>query len=137
MKTYTYDVEVRFRDTDNLGHINNAVYLTYVESCRTHFCDEVLGFPVFSTGSKIPIILARAEIDFLAQGYLHHKIKVKSNISHVGTKSFRQDYEVTAGDEVLARSSAVLVWFDFAANASVKIPDDVRQKLNEYLRPTK
>ena len=133
MKTYSYEVEVRFRDTDGLGHINNAVYLTYVESCRTHFLDDVVGVSIYGVGKRIPVILARAEIDFVAQGYLHHKIKVESYISHIGNKSFKQSYILKAGDQVLAKSTAVLVWFDFDQNKSVTLPEDVRQKLQDYL----
>ena len=133
MKTYTYKVEPRFRDTDCLGHINNAVYLTYVESCRTHFCDEVLGFSVFSAGSSIPIILARAEIDFLAQGYLHHKIQVDAQTVHIGTKSFTQEYVIRSEDLVLAKSKAVLVWYDFVADKSIAIPDETKALLKEFM----
>ncbi|WP_159455259.1 acyl-CoA thioesterase [Pseudobacteriovorax antillogorgiicola] len=133
MKTYRYPVEVRFRDTDNLGHINNAVYLTYSENCRTRFCQDVLGISIFGDGERIPLILARVEIDFLAQGFLHHNIYVDCHVSRIGTKSFNQVYEIKTENEILARSTAVLVWYDFDQDKSVPLPDETKEALKAYM----
>lgn len=131
MRTYRYDVQVRFRDTDCLGHINNVVYLTYIESCRTRFCQEKLGISV--EGGKFPLILARAEIDFVAQGYFDYSIHVEASIGRIGSKSFQQRYQVKTDDGLLlARSEAVIVWYDFTQETSVLIPDSVKDLLRPY-----
>ncbi len=133
MKVYNYKIQVRFRDCDSLGHINNAVYHSYVETCRTHWLDDALGTGIFSQAEKIPFILARTEIDYLSQGHLNHDIVVASWLSHIGQKSFHQVYEIKHNAKVLARAKAILVWFDFEKQLSIEIPETKRSLMKEYL----
>ncbi len=132
-KRYRYDLQVRFRDTDGLGHINNAVYHSYIEACRTHWLDDALGLGIFTLGQRIPIILARTEMDFLRQAHLHDRLYVESFLSHVGEKSFHQRYEIKSQTQTIAVAKAVLVWFDFDKSSSVSIPPDKRVLMQEYL----
>ncbi len=132
-KRYRCDIQVRFRDTDGLGHINNAVYHSYIEMCRTQWLDEALQCGIFSSGQRIPIILARTEMDYLKQGHLHDRIYVEAFVSHIGEKSFRQRYEIKSQQQTIAIAKAVLVWFDFDKNESVAIPEDKKVLMQEYL----
>lgn len=136
LQPYRHAIEVRFRDLDGLGHINNAVYHTYVEQCRTKM------FVVMGLGElkhirgDFPIILARTEMDFLMQGSYGDQIVVECVVEKVGNKSFTQSYRVIAeGKGELARAKAVLVWFDFEKNTSVPIPDKARELLNRVVQP--
>ena len=132
-KRYRYDLQVRFRDTDALGHINNAVYHSYIEMCRTQWLDDALQCGVFSAGRRVPIILARTEMDYLKQGHLHDKLYVELFISHIGEKSFHQRYEVKSQQQTIAVAKAVLVWFDFDTNQSVAIPEEKKLLMREYM----
>lgn len=127
---YETQVDVRFRDTDCLGHINNVVYLSYCETCRLRYFEDKLGYSLDGTG-QVPIIMAHASIDFLAQGFFTQSLTVSAQTIKVGTKSFTQEYEVKSGSNILAKSQAVLVWFDFAQQTSVAIPDKFRAILEE------
>lgn len=127
------EIQVRFCDIDGLGHINNAVYHSYVEMCRTSWLDQALGYGVYSKGDQVPVILARTEMDYVKQAYLHDPVQVEAYIVHIGHKSFHQAYEVSNGREIIARAKAVLVWFDFASNQSVAIPKDKRRQIEAYL----
>jgi acyl-CoA thioester hydrolase len=132
---YRTDLQLRFRDTDALGHINNAVYHSWIELCRTRWLDEVLGCEVFSKGAPIPIILARTEMDFLREARLEDRLYVEAKIVHVGQKSFHQSYEIKRSHEIIARAKAVLVWFDFERRQSVNIPADKRALLLAHCDP--
>ncbi len=134
-KRYRYDIQVRFRDIDGLGHINNAVYHSYVEMCRTQWLDDGLGCGVFSSGKRVPIILARTEMDYLKQAHLHDRIYVEGFISHIGEKSFHQRYEIKNQQGTVAVAKAVLVWFDFETNQSVAIPDEKKILMRAYMPP--
>lgn len=136
LRPYRHPIEVRFRDLDGLGHINNAVYLTYIEQCRTRFFHKVGLSGLDDIRRNFPLILARTEIDFLMQGSLSDDLVVECWISAIGNKSFTQSYAVTSARGVLAQAKAVLVWFDFDANASVTIPDAARKILQSCLQPT-
>lgn len=132
-KRYRYDIQVRFRDIDGLGHINNAVYHSYIEMCRTQWLDDGLQCDVFSKGQRVPIILARTEMDYLKQAHLHDRIYVEGFISHIGEKSFHQRYEIKTQQHTVAVAKAVLVWFDFDRNQSVAIPEDKKALMREYM----
>lgn len=128
-------IDVRFRDLDGLGHINNAVYHSYIEQARTVWLNES---PLMTSAGKrtprIPVILARTEMDFLQQGSFSDKITVSAWISRVGGKSFDSDYEVMAeGKGVITRARAVLVWFDYEKNVSIPIPSQERAWLQAQL----
>ena len=92
---------VRLRDIDAFGHVNNAVYSTYLEQARL----EALG----ELGS---VILARVEIDFRVEIRLGDEVEVHSRCSRIGTKSFDLEHEIRVGDRVAAEAKSVLVGFD-------------------------
>lgn len=83
---------------------------------------------------RFPIILARTEMDFVAQGSFNDAIEVTTWLSKLGTKSFTMDYEVRGnGQTLLAKARAVLVWFDFDKNISVPVPESARRIFQDYL----
>ena len=63
MTRFTIDVQMRFRDIDGMGHVNNAVFLSYMELARTHF---YLTYANKRSLEEIDFILAHVEIDFEA-----------------------------------------------------------------------
>ena len=134
LKPYIHPTEVRFRDIDGLGHINNVVFLSYIEQCRTYWLDKAGLGSTFSMGHSVPIILARSEIDYLKQGLTRDQLEVHGWISRVGHKSFDMGYKVISRDRgLLARAVAVLVWFNFDQNQSIAIPEPAKAVLNEHL----
>ena len=109
---------VRFRDCDAMGHVNNAVYSTYLEQAR-----------IGILGDLEPFILARVEIDFRAELRSGDDVEIRSRCSHVGTKSFRLDHEIWSGDRLAAEAKSVLVGYDYTAGRSVPLPDEIRRRL--------
>ena len=118
-------IQIRFSDTDAMGHINNAVYHVYLEHCRVRFMDA-LNLPKTNDDTRPPIILARTEIDYLKPGFMGDNIVVSGWLSAVGNKSFTMKFRIEAGERALARAVGIQVWYDYAADRSVTIPDDVR-----------
>ena len=109
---------VRLRDLDAFGHVNNAVYSTYLEQARL----DALG----QLGS---VILARVEIDFRAEIRLGDEVEVHSRCSRIGTKSFDLEHEIRVGDHVAAEAKSVLVSYDYERGESVRVPDALRERL--------
>jgi acyl-CoA thioester hydrolase len=109
---------VRFRDVDAMGHVNNAVYSTYLEQAR-----------IGILGGLEPFILARVEIDFRAPLHDGAEVEVRSRCSHVGTKSFELQHEIWSSDRLVAEAKSVLVGYDYERNQSVPITDDLRRAL--------
>ncbi len=129
-------VVVRFGDCDLLGHVNNAKYLTYIESARIDLWRAQLGFlrsHVIDEHGKRGhgFILARAEVDFRAQSRYGDTLEVRLGLGSFGRSSLTYDYDVVrVGDETLvAVAKTVQVWFDYDAERPVPISDDMRTKL--------
>src|SRR5262249_60694616 len=110
---------VRFRDLDPMGHVNNAVYLTYVESARVAFLEH-LG--AAKTLDELAIIVARAEIDFRAPVRFGDEVEVTTRATRFGGKSFDLEHELRVGDTVVAEGKTVLGTYEHAKHEPVGIP---------------
>ena len=104
---------VRFRDLDPMGHVNNAVFLTYVESARVAFLEH-LG--AATTLEEMAIIVARAEIDFRAPVRFGDEVEVTVRATRFGDKSFDLEHEL----EGLQRAAAGLRGVERGAAACVE-----------------
>jgi acyl-CoA thioester hydrolase len=123
---FVHRERVRFRDLDAFGHVNNAVFLTYLEQARIEFLRQ-LG--LLSRVDDMTMILARAEIDFRAQATLGEELEIGVRLSRFGTKSFDLDYEVRSGDRLVADARTVLVAFDYASGETIELPQAWRERL--------
>jgi len=120
----------RFKDTDALGHINNASIVTWFEEGRR---------PVFEyfipdlDPKKWNLIIARVEIDYLAQGYYQKAITIKTSVEKIGTSSFVLLQEAIQGDVTISRGKSFLVHFDYGEQKSQPIPGEIRKKLEALI----
>jgi acyl-CoA thioester hydrolase len=117
--TWVTRERVRFRDCDAMGHVNNAVYSTYLEQAR-----------IGIMGGLGEMILARVEIDFRAELRAGEEIEVRSRCSRIGTKSFDLDHEIWAGERLVAEAKSVLVGYDYEARASAPLTEEQRRRLS-------
>lgn len=110
-----------------MRHVNNSVYLTYLEQARIAFIREISG--VDDAIGGMSMILARIEIDFRAPAFHDEEIVVGVRPARLGTKSFDLDSTITAGGRVVAESTAVLVGYDYDRQTTIPIPEQWREKL--------
>jgi acyl-CoA thioester hydrolase len=110
---------VRFRDVDSFGHVNNAVYSTYLEQARL----DALG----GLGS---VILARVEIDFRSEIHVGEVVEVHSRCSRIGTKSFELEHEIHAEGRLAAEAKSVLVGYDYERGQSVPLSAELKERLS-------
>jgi acyl-CoA thioester hydrolase len=122
---FVYRDTVRFRDLDGMGHVNNAVFLTYMESARIAYL-SALGA---GDNPQQSLILARAEVDFRSPIAFGEDVEVGVRTSRMGTKSFELEYEVRADGRVAAEGRSVLVGYDYERSAAVEIPAEWREWL--------
>ena len=126
---HTTPIQVRFKDFDALGHVNNANYLTYTESARTDYIKHVLKDEIdWSTSS---IILARAEINFKIPVLLDEKVVVKTRCSRIGSKSLDLSYSIVRvnGDveTEVANAITVMVCFNYQSQETIPVPQRWRR----------
>jgi acyl-CoA thioester hydrolase len=116
---YVLRERVRFRDCDAMGHVNNAVYSTYLEEAR-----------IGVLGGLGDFILARVEIDFRAELRMGEDVEVHTRCSRVGTKSFDLEHVISADGRVVAEAKSVLVSYDYGRGESVTVPAELRARLS-------
>jgi len=116
---------VRFRDLDGMGHVNNAVYSTYLEQARLAWFGEADEMPL------LDVILARTEIDFRSPLQNGEVVEIGVRPSRIGTKSFELEYELRAGGRVVAEAKSVLVGYDYEQAESTPVPERWRRRLSE------
>ena len=120
--TFVHRETVRFRDLDSLGHMNNAVYATFVEQARIAFLSP--------RGADVEnMILARLEIDFRSPVELGENVEISVTPVRVGTKSFELEYVLTVGGRTVAEAKTVLVAYDYDTAQSMEIPNEWKERL--------
>jgi acyl-CoA thioester hydrolase len=124
---FTHAVEVRFRDCDAMGHVNHAVYFTYMEQARFAFLQDRFSGELSGFG----MIVVRAECDFRAQVRFGDRLAVRVRVAGLGRSSFRLSYEITnvTDGRVVASGGTVQVIFDYSTQQSVAISDSLRARL--------
>ena len=126
--SFVHTETARFRDLDPMGHVNNAVFLTWIENARIEFL-RALGAFEGVDGTQMTMILARAEIDFRSPVTFDEQVDVGVRVSRFGTKSFDLEYEVRVGERSVAEAKTVLVAYDYATKSAKEIPTEWRQRL--------
>ncbi len=134
MARFVVDIQLRFRDIDGMGHVNNAVYLSYCELARTQF---YLKHNFKRSLHEIDFILAHVDIDYVSAAEWGDQVRVAVWPSKVGTTSFTLSYEITEArtGRVIAKSTSVLVSYDYESKKSKPIPSAFRKVLEESLEP--
>ncbi|HZC28452.1 MAG TPA: thioesterase family protein [Gaiellaceae bacterium] len=118
--------QVRFRDLDPMGHVNNAVFLTYIEQARVTYLAEVGA----ATGLEdMNMIVARVEIDFKAPVRIGQEVEISVRASRFGTKSFDLDYVLRVDGDVVAEAKSVQVAYDYERHEPVPLPPEWREKM--------
>ena len=137
---FVLPVEVRFRDTDAMGHINNAVYLTYFEAARAGYYRAVTGraFEGISD-DPVSIILARATIDFRAQAWYGERLLIACGTIWAGHSSFAFGYRITADPDstrgagrLIAEGETIQVMFDYRTQRPTRIPAELLVQIVDY-----
>lgn len=123
---FQHQVSVRWRDTDALGHVNNAVYLTYLEEARDAFYLRALGDPIY--------VVVRLEIDFRAEvRHADRTVRAEIAMERLGTTSLTTRETLRRMDgEVAAEARVITVRWDQNVHAAVPFSDEQRARLAEF-----
>ena len=125
---FTVPVEVRFRDIDSMGHVNNAVYATYLEQARSHYYSDIIGIRL----DRVRTVLARMEIEYRRPIDLGEETTVALWTSELGESSIDMAYELRAGGEIAAVAETVQVVVDEGGTEARPIPDEWRDRIERH-----
>ena len=111
-----------------MGHVNNAVYATYLEEARVAYFDAVLDAALH----EVDTVLANIELEFRRPIELGDEVTVAVRIPELGESSIPMEYEVRADGEVAATGEAVQVVVDRELGSSKAIPDEWRDAIEAF-----
>lgn len=123
-QTYATHIELRFSDLDAYGHVNSAVYFTYLETARvklfSDFFRQVSEHGIFT-------VVAKASCDFKIPIMLYDEVIVSLWVARIGRSSFDLEYKVHDGKEkTYATAHTTMVCFDSIKNKTVAIPEIIK-----------
>lgn len=129
---YRTELEMRFTDLDMMGHVNNAIYFTYMEIGRTKYWTQAIQWDWKKTG----VVIGHASINYLKPLHLGDKISIYVRTSRIGNTSFDLEYmmvKMINGEEVIcSKGKTVCVVYDYESKSPVAIPDRERSKMIEF-----
>jgi acyl-CoA thioester hydrolase len=128
--SYAQDVPVRFQDLDAVGHVNNAVYATYLEEVRISYTEEVLEVQTDESG----LVIAHLELDYRRPITEDDQVTVALRTGELGTSSIPMEYEIRAGDDVVATAETVMVTIDYDTGETRPMPEEWRERIRAYER---
>ena len=122
-------IQVRFSDLDLMGHVNNAIYLSYFEMARVHYFNQLLGLAW--DWKHYGVVIARNEIDYKQPVFLNDNPVVSLHTEFIGVKSFGLQYKLLVNDSICASGKSILVCYDSLSKKSINVPEQLRNVLNK------
>ena len=127
--TFVYDLPLRWSDIDELGHANNARYLTYFEEGRIRYSQKVALWNWKTEG----FLIAASSINFRKPLLLRDDPKLYIRVSKMGSKSFEMTYVIlNSKGELVADGTTVQVAIDIKTFQTIAIPADIRAATLAY-----
>ena len=128
--TVVHEIHPRFRDTDAMGHVNNAVYVTYLEIARQKYWEAAYQQADYS---RVPFILAHVTIDFRSEALVSEALEIGIRCEWIGEKSFAFSYRIweRTSARIVVEAMTVQVCYDYGAKRSITMSDSVRSRLEQ------
>lgn len=121
---------IRYGDTDKLGHVNNAVFSTFLETGRTRM---LLGPESVAAPQGMGFALVRLVLDYRAEIHWPGTVEIGTRVLGIGRSSFTLAQAVFQNGACVATAETVLVLFDLAARRAAPLPEATRELLAGYL----
>lgn len=127
-------IQVRYKDVDKQGHVNNANHLTYFETARVDYFKDVLKKDL--DWVRTGMILAKSEIDYFEPVFLEDDVYCYTKITSFGTKSFQINNIITKisdqGEINCAEGKSVIVCFNYEINQTAEIPAAWKEAVKNF-----
>ena len=123
--------QLRFSDVDRFGHVNNSVYFSLFDMCKTRYFNDVVGTDIFD---RMAPVVVHIEANFISPVYFPDEIVIDTSIVKIGNKSFTllQRALNQRTEEVKCYCETVMVMMDTVTNESVEIDSEFRTKVSSY-----
>lgn len=123
---------VRYADTDRQGHVNNAVFATFLETGRT----EILyapAAPLYEAGAEF--VIARLTLEFLGEIRWPGSVSIGTGVQRIGTSSVTLEQALFQDGACVARAETVIVQIDTGSRRARPLGPVARERLGDLLVP--
>jgi len=135
MSAHRYELRVRWSDVDAYGHVNNVVYFEYFQEARISFLAELSG-TTDAMSLANGFVLARLVVDYRRPiRFRSTPYEIRTWPTRLGRSSFDLQATIHDGDELLAKSAAVIVGYDSTALRARALADNERAGIEAHLPP--
>eukprot|EP01032_Pedospumella_encystans_P038587 gene38587-43723_t len=124
-----YD-KLRYGDTDRQGHVNNAVFATFMETGRVELIYNPQD-PLLEEGFSF--VLAKLDIDYIAEVLWPGTVEIGTRVTRVGRSSVTMQQAVFQAGRLCASAETVVVHFDQTTRKSQVFSQAQRQKLEGWI----
>lgn len=121
-------VPVRFRDLDSENHVNNAVYVTYLEQARIEYLQEVVGRKAVESG----LVAANISVDYERPILIDDDVVVALRVTNIGTSSIAMEYEIRADGTRAASAESTIVTVNRGEGTTRPVPDEWRERIEAH-----
>ena len=137
---YRHPIEIRYVDTDALGHVNNAIYFSYFEAARAGYYEQISGHP-FGTGpdaAQQTFVIAEARITYRQPVVFGEPVACACRVSWAGRSSFGMEYRVEAlasplgVARTIADGATVQVFYDLTTGKVIRMPADLLETMSAF-----
>ena len=127
----THAIEVRFRDTDAMGHVNNACFVTYAEVGRQAYWERLTSARDYQ---RVPFILAHIEMDFRSPAYVGETLEVGIRMEWIGSRSFAFAYRIRdrKTHRLAAEALSVQAVYDYEKQRTFPFPPELRTQVERF-----
>ncbi len=137
-KPVIVSIDIRWRDLDALGHVNNAVYLTYFELARFAYIRALDPGAQIDPATLLPrgyqFILAETHIRYRSPALLTDRLELSLYVSRVGRKSFDFEYRLVDANSgrLVADGCSAQVWYEYGIGESRPVPEEVIRRIEAF-----
>ena len=133
---FTIRQPVAWGEMDAMGHVNNTVYLRWLENARFVYFEHI-GLNALYRATKQGPILARIELDFLAPVTFPDHVLVSTRTRRIGRSSFTLEHRAwsEAQGKLCAKADAVIVMVDYGTSTTIPVPQQIRDAITRLDAP--
>ena len=129
---HTHAIDIRFRDIDTFGHVNNAVVFTYFETARVRYMIEVGVRPPRANMHSFSFISAHINCNFRLPIFYGQKVEVGSRIIRIKRSSLTLEHRLEADGKLAAEGECILVHYDYKNQRSMAISTEMRDLIKSF-----
>ena len=128
-KSFQTNIEIRYRDTDSMGHVSSPIYYDYMQTAYLEYMHHLLEIP---KSKKLPHIMVKTSCEYISQAKYGDKLCILSHIIKFGTKSFEMEHMMHIDGEkrdLVAKATSVHVMYDYEKQATYPVPENFKEMI--------